>query len=143
VCGGLEGGAADVLGNVTVAGLYAYLDESFGAWDQRPALKANLERLNELRRCEPAVPLAELREITTLFPSADHAFSLDPSFEPEARPEHPEHQAEFATLQKYRAAKLLEPVGADHMYFAAMESKACRLTPLGRHYWHVASENRL
>jgi uncharacterized caspase-like protein len=29
LCGGLEGGAADVLGKVTVAGLYAYLSESF------------------------------------------------------------------------------------------------------------------
>jgi hypothetical protein len=38
---------------------------------------------------------------------------------------------------------LLEPVDADHMYFAAMESKACRLTPLGRHYWHVANNGRL
>ena len=49
----------------------------------------------------------------------------------------------FSTLQKYRAAKLLEPVDAEHMYFAAMESKACRLTPLGRHYWHVAKDGRL
>jgi hypothetical protein len=29
------------------------------------------------------------------------------------------------------------------MYFAAMEGKACRLTPLGRHYWQVAKEGRL
>ena len=55
----------------------------------------------------------------------------------------PEHERVFSTLQKYRAAKLVRPVDADHMYFAAMESKACRLTPLGRHYRHVAKEGRL
>jgi hypothetical protein len=132
-----------VIGKVTVAGLYSYLDESFGAWDQRPAFKANVDRLHELRRCNPAVPLPELRQIAELFPSADHLFALDPSYEPDSELVDPEHERVFSTLQKYRAAKLLEPVNADHMYFAAMESKACRLTALGRHYWRVATDGRL
>jgi hypothetical protein len=141
--GALEGGAADVLGKVTIAGLYAYLDECFGAWDQRPAFKANVDRLHELRRCTPAVPLTELRKICELFPGADHHLPLDPSYEPDAEPRDPEHERAFTTLQKYRAAKLVEPVDAEHMYFAAMERKACRLTLLGRHYWHVARDGRL
>ena len=143
LAGALEGGAADALGKVTIAGLYAYLDECFGAWDQRPAFKANVDRLHELRRCTPAVPLSELRKICELFPVADHHFPLDPSYEPDAEPSDPEHERAFTTLQKYRAAKLVEPVGAEHMYFAAIESKACRLTLLGRHYWHVAEDGRL
>jgi hypothetical protein len=141
--GALEGGAADVLGRVTIAGLYSYLDESFGAWNQRPAFKANVDRLHELRRCTPAVPLTELRQICELFPAVGHLFELDPSYEPSAEPRDPEHERAFSTLQKYRAAKLVRPVDADHMYFAAMEGKACRLTPLGRHYWQVAKEGRL
>jgi hypothetical protein len=143
LAGALEGGAADALGKVTIAGLYAYLDECFGAWDQRPAFKANVDRLHELRRCTPAVPLSELRKICELFPAADHQFPLDPSYEPDAEPSDPEHERAFTTLQKYRAAKLVEPVGAEHMYFAAIESKACRLTLLGRHYWHVAEDGRM
>jgi hypothetical protein len=141
--GGLEGGAADVVGKVTIAGLYAYLDESFGAWHQRPAFKANVDHLHDLRSCTPAVPLTELRQICDLFPVADHLYPLDPSYEPDAEPRNSEHERAFSTLQRYRAAKLLQPVGAEHMYFAAMESKACRLTPLGRHYWHVAQDGRL
>jgi hypothetical protein len=141
--GALEGGAADVLGRVTIAGVYSYLDESFGAWDQRPAFKANVDRLHEIRRCAPAVPLPELRLLPDLFPRADHLFLLDPSYEPDAEPDDPEHERVFSTLQRYRAAKLLEPVDAEHMYYAAIESKACRLTPLGRHYWHVARDGRL
>ena len=141
--GALEGGAADVLGKVTIAGLYSYLDECFGPWDQRPAFKANVDRLHELRRCAPAVPPSELREIRELFPAADHVFPLDPSYEPAAEPRDPIHERAFGTLQRYRAAKLLVPVGAEHMYFAALESKACRLTPLGRHYWQLAKDGRL
>jgi hypothetical protein len=143
VGGALEGGAADVLGRVTIAGLYSYLDESFGAWNQRPAFKANVDRLHELRSCTPAVPLTELRQICELFPAADQLFELDPTYEPSAKPRHREHERAFSTLQKYRAAKLVRPVDAEHLYFAAMEGKGCRLTPLGRHYWRLAKEGRL
>src|SRR5947209_14326513 len=47
-CGALDGGAADVLGKVTVASVYAYLSETFGPWDQRPTFKADRKstRLN-------------------------------------------------------------------------------------------------
>lgn len=142
LCGALEGGAADVLGKVTVAGLYSYLDESFGAWDQRPVFKANVDRLHVIRGCKPAVPLPELRQINDLFPAADHVFPLDPSYEDTAEPRNAEHEATFKTLQRYRAAKLVDPVGEEHMYYAAMNSTGCQLTPLGRHYWHMAEENR-
>jgi hypothetical protein len=143
VCGGLEGGAADVLGKVSVAGLYSYLDESFGPWDQRPVFKANIDRLHELRLCRPAVPIEELRLLPQIFPDADHDLPLDISYEPEEEPHVPEHEAVFSILQKCRAAKLVIPVGEEHLYWAAMYSKACRLTPLGQHYWHLASQRRL
>jgi len=141
--GALEGGAADVLGKVTVAGIYAYLDESFGPWDQRPVFKASVERLHELRHCSPTVPLTELRRLTEFFPTADAEFPLDPSYEPTEDPRDPDHEAVFAVLQRCVAANLVEPVDADHMYFAAMQSKACRLTRLGKHYRHMAEQRRL
>jgi hypothetical protein len=142
LCGALEGGAADVLGKVTLAGVYAYLDESFGVWEQRPVFKTNVERLHELRQCQPAVPFPELREVTTYFPSPGYEFPLDPSYEPDAEPHDEEHERIFGTLQKYRAAKLVVPVGEEHMYFAAMNSKPCQLTPLGRHYRQLAADGR-
>jgi Caspase domain len=36
-----------------------------------------------------------------------------------------------------RAARVIEPVGTDHLYYAAIESKPCKLTPLGMHYWRT------
>ena len=139
LCGALEGGAADVLGKVTIAGAYAYLSESFGSWDQRPLFKANVDRLHELRRVSPYVPLPELRLLPVIFESQDAELPLDPSYEPTAEPRHSPHEATFAILQRCRAAKLVEPVGEQHMFFAAMNYKACRLTPLGRLYWSIAN----
>jgi hypothetical protein len=143
LCGALEGGAADVMGKVTVAGLYAYLDESFGPWHQRPVLRSSVDRLHELRRCAPAVPLDHLQRLPELFDAPDYQMPLDPSYEPDADPPHPENERVFAVLQGCRAAKLVEPVDADHMYFAAMQGKSCRLTALGRHYRAMAEQGLL
>jgi hypothetical protein len=142
-CGALAGGAADVIGKVSVSGLYAYLSECFGPWDQRPTLKANIDRVHDLRRCAPSVPVQELRRLPELFVAADYELPLDPSYEPDASPAHPEHEADFALLQRARAAKLVEPVGTPHLYFAAMERRSCRLTPLGRHYRMLAEQRRI
>jgi len=70
-------------------------------------------------------------------------YLLDPSYEPDAEPRNPEHEAIFGDLQKFRAARLLVPVDEDHLYFAAMRSKACRLTPTGRFYWNLANGGKL
>lgn len=143
LCGALDGGAADVVGKVNVAGIYAYLTEAFGPWEQRPMFKAHLDRLNVIRVCAPAVPLVELRRLPEFFPTPDYELPLDPSYEPDAEPEDVEHQAIFGILQRCRAAKLVEPVGEEHMYYAAVNSTACRLTPLGKHYRALANANRL
>ena len=143
VCDALAGGASDVLGNVTVASVYTYVDELLGAWDQRPLFKAHVSRLLPLRRDRPAVDLATLRLLTTWFPTAETVFGLDPSFEPTEHPHDADHEEIFRQLQKCRDAKLIEPVGEEHMYYAALRSEGCRLTPLGRHYWRLASEGRI
>ncbi|MEZ5382882.1 MAG: caspase family protein [Microthrixaceae bacterium] len=143
LCGGLEGGAADVLGRVTVASLYAYLDESFGPWDQRPIFRSNLERLHHLRTCPPALNIDYLRDLPRLFTTAECQLALDSSYEPTAEPRSESREADFALLQAARAAKLVEPVDEEHLYFAAINGGACRLTPLGKHYWSMATQSLL
>lgn len=143
LCDALEGGAADVLGNVTAARIYAYLDQTLGAWDQRPHFKANLSKLEILRSCEPAVALDTLRQIVTIFPDPRHILPLSPAYEPTAQPEDAAKEAIFSTLQKFRAARLLVPIGEEHLYYAAINSKACQLTPLGRFYWNLVDLKKL
>lgn len=143
VCDALGGGASDVIGNVTVANIYAYVDQVLGPWDQRPLFKSHVSNLIPLRQCKPQVELELLRLLPKYFPTADAEFALDPSFEPDAEPKNEENQMIFGHLQKFRAARLLVPVGEDHMYFAAMNRKSCRLTELGRFYWRLANGGRL
>ncbi|NGY65943.1 caspase family protein [Lentzea sp. NEAU-D13] len=145
--GALDGGAADVLGQVTVAGLYSYLWECFDDWGPRPTFKTNVDRLHAVRRCKPSIPVDTLRELTNWFPSADYEFPLDPTYEPDKEktqlPPHPVNEAVFAKLQACRANKLVEPVAHEHMYFAAINRGSCRLTPLGKHYWSLAEQDLL
>jgi uncharacterized caspase-like protein len=143
VCDALEGGAADVLGVVTAARIYAYLDQTLGAWDQRPHFKANLSKLEVLRRCEPAVALDTLRKITKIFSKPDARLHLSPAYEPTVEPHDAAKEATFATLQKFRAARLLVPIDEEHLYYAAMNNKACELTPLGRFYWSLVTRGKI
>lgn len=143
VCGALAGGAADPRGIVTAAGIYSYVDQALGPWDQRPLFKAHVSSLEPVRQCVPAVALDTLRRIPDWFPKPDAEFPLDPSYEYTVEGHDPEKAKVFQQLQRLRAAHLVEPVGEEHMYWAAVHSTACILTPLGRHYWRLAKEQRI
>ena len=47
----------------------------------------------------------------------------------------------FNDLQKLESVGLVVPDGHEHMYYAVMESKACKLTAIGQHYWRLVKEN--
>jgi len=149
VRGALEGGAADVKGEVTSASVYAYAEQIMGPLDQRPMYKANVARLDALRTCIPIVAPAILRNLPSYFPTPGYVYPLDPAYESDHK-QHPQgtvpdsrKEAIFAELQKLRDARLLIPEGRSHLFYAAIESKACRLTPLGQFYWRLAKEGRL
>ncbi len=96
-----------------------------------------------LRKVQPPISLAELQQITTLFPGAGYEFQLDPSFEPESDAAVEANTRRFAVLQRYNRVNLLVPIGAPHMYQAAMSSKSCKLTVLGEHYRKLVDRNRI
>lgn len=148
----LNGGSADVRGNITPASLYSHVDQTLGAWEQRPVYKANVQTFITLRRVRPKVPLDVLRRLPDYFPTPDHQIALDPSYEPDRKnvpeelrsyPVDADKARIFVELQACNRQGLVEPVGAEHMYYAAIESKACRLTAIGRHYRDLAIKNRI
>jgi hypothetical protein len=147
----LQGGAADVRGNITPGSLYAYVDEALGAWDQRPVFKTNVSSFARIRQVPPKVSFETLRRIIEYFPVASDQHQLDPAYEPErsgtepdGTPEpDPDKNAIFKDLQKMVAASLVVPVDAPHMWHAAMESKSCKLTAMGHQYWRLASEGKI
>jgi hypothetical protein len=143
LCGALEGGAADVLGNVSLLATYAYLSESFGSWDQRPTFKVNVDRSSVLRRSRPAMARKDLRQLAVIFPEAHRELPLRPAYDENAPDHDPKLAPHMSVLRIARSARLVEPVGAEQLYYAVMYGKACRLTPLGKHYWRMVKEGRL
>lgn len=146
----LSGSASNLVGDITPGSVYAHIDQSLGAWDQRPVFKTNVKSFVSLRKVQPPISLADLRRITEFFPTPGAEFQLDPSFEPElqGRKPHdpgpiPEHTRAFAILQRYNRVNLVVPVDAPHMWHAAMESKSCRLTVLGEHYRKLVERKRI
>ena len=143
VCDGLEGGAADLVGDISVASLYAFVDQALGPWDQRPLFKAHVSKLLKVRRATPSIAPAVIRQLIDLFKSTDDEYQLDPSYEPSVEPHIAEHERIFGCLQQFNRSGLLVPVGANHMYDAAMNSRPCKLTPRGRFYWRVIASNMI
>ena len=132
----LNGAAANLLGDITPGSIYAHIDQSLGAWDQRPVFKTNVKEFISLRSVQPAIEISDLRKIVELFPNKDH-HKLDPDYEPDSPTPDLLKNEMFAVLQKFNRINLVKPVDEDHMYFAAMRSKSCKLTVLGEHYWSL------
>ncbi len=139
----LDGGAAGLLGEVTAANIYAYIDNAMGAWDQRPLFKSNVSRFTRLRMATPRVQPDLLRMLPEYFPLPAEELPLSPEYEPEADPKHEEKEKIFRGLVRLRHAGLVEPVGEEHMYHAAVKSRACMLTSLGKYYWRLVNENKI
>lgn len=153
LCNALQGGAADPTGYITMGGVYAYIDRSFGAWGQRPVFKTNVTEFAPIKTVIPEVSLDEIKKITTLFVNMNQELSLDPSFEFTNDPNrvhdvvqpyaNTDNVAKFKVLQNLHSIGLVNPVGAQHLYFAAMESKSCRLTELGKYYWRLVKNGKI
>jgi Caspase domain len=148
----LSGSACDICGNITPASVYAHIDQSLGAWDQRPIYKANVQQFVRLRQVSPKVPVDVLRRLPTYFPDPSTVFKLDPSFEPDREnvpdefknlPIDDDNVKTFKELQTCNRHGLVIPVDAEHMYYAAINSKGCRLTALGAHYRRLAIDERI
>lgn len=160
---GLEGAAANIIGDVTPASIYSHIDQSLGRWyKQRPIFKSNVSAFVVLRKAKPPIALKDLKEIVKLFPSqtnelpdgstevkATYKHFLNETYEPEdserhkrfkdAREPDKENCRKFAMLQKYNRVYLVVPKGGDepHMWHAAMQKDRhgyCELTLLGEHY---------
>jgi len=149
----LSGGAADVTGHITPSGIYAYIDKALGPWKQRPVFKTNVTRFSPLLTVKPQVDISILRQIIGYFPEPCATYALNPSYEFTNAPnvEHnivePYANAEnviiFKNLQKLESIGLIVPDGEEHMYFAAMKSKKCKLTATGQYYWRLVKDNIL
>lgn len=149
----LKGGAADVTGHISLGGIYAYIDKALGPWEQRPVFKTNVTRFTSVKDVVPQIDISIIRNICTYFEEENSVLPLDPSFEPTNTPaDHHEllepyateqNMKIFAELQKLEGVGLVVPVEEEHMYFAAMRSKGCELTSIGKQYWRLVNKGAI
>lgn len=149
---GLGGAACDVIGRVTPAALYAHVDQTLGAWEQRPIYKANVQHFISLREVAPRVPKEILRRLPKYFPTPSAEFKLDPSFEPdrgeEAQrltdiPVDEDNVRTYRELQVCNRHGLVVPTQHQHMWHSAVFYGGCRLTATGAHYRRLAQKRKI
>ncbi len=112
----LKGGCSDLVGNISPGSIYAYVDRALGPWAQRPVFKTNVSRFVSLRNVSPPI---------------------------ETSISNPDNIKKFKELQKMEGVGLVKPVGEEHMYFAAINSKSCKLTALGMQYWNLVNSGNI
>jgi hypothetical protein len=144
---GLEGGAADHLGEISALSLYNFTSRAFGAWEQRPVLKSHITRSSPLKVGKPWIDPALLRQLPNYFSAPDTRYKMSPAHEgvrpiPPGSQPTPE-QAAFDYFKELRNAGLLVTDGNKDLYFVALASEDIYLTPLGRYFWTLANEDRL
>lgn len=139
----MNGSAANLLGYITPSSVYSHIDQSLGPWQQRPVFKTNVKNFVALRKTSHSIELDDLKRIVDYFPNKFDEFRLNPSFEPDSENPNDDNNRVFSILQKYNRVNLLVPVDEEHMYYAAMNSKSCKLTVLGEHYWELVKKEML
>ncbi|HYL98597.1 MAG TPA: caspase family protein [Blastocatellia bacterium] len=142
---GLEGGAADHLGNVSALSLYEFASRAFGAFEQRPMLKSHLTRPSILRNCKSAITPEVFANILKYFPSATAKVRLCPGYEgkrpiPKGRRLSAEQEA-FDYFKLLRNTGLLKTENDIDLYYAAIKSKNVYLTPTGQYLWRLAKKD--
>lgn len=139
----LQGGGADIRGRITPGSVYSFIDQSLGSWDQRPVFKTNITRFTCLKTVTPGIADTTLRKLIEYFEYPQKHYQLDPTFEYTTDVAISANVEILKTLQKMVRVGLVVPVSDEHMYDAAMNSKSCKLTALGYHYWQLVKDKRI
>jgi Caspase domain len=144
---GLEGGAADHLGEISALSLYNFTSRAFGGWEQRPVLKSHITCSSPLRVGKPWIDPALLRQLPNYFSSPDTRYKMSPSHEGirpiPAGTQPTSEQEAFDYFKELRNAGLLITDGNKDLYFVALASEDVYLTALGKYFWTLAKEDKL
>ena len=150
---GLKGSAADQAGRISAPSLYTYVDTMLTNFGQRPVFKTNITKMVTLKDVEPRVPLSTLKNIVNVFETEDTQINLGPEFDPTPRNELPEKYRLtspddkkvkiYEQMRHLNRNGMLVPVGVNHLYDAAFQSKPVELTELGKMYHKLSKLKRL
>ncbi len=63
----MNGGAANLVGDITPGSIYAHIDQSLGPWEQRPIFKTNVRSFVSLREVQAPIELDHLKRLVESF----------------------------------------------------------------------------
>jgi len=142
----LYGGASDLLGRITIADVFAFVDRHLGPWEQRPLFKCHVSQLVPLRSTNPRIGVSALHRLPEVFATPDSDYPLDPSYE-SYEIDHAvsdRHREEvYNLIRAYRSVGLVCAATEQDLYLTAMSGGSCRLTKLGQYYWHLVKKHRV
>jgi hypothetical protein len=141
----LDGAAADILGNISIASVYAVIERRFSLWHQRPVAKSYISRPIMLRKVQARLSQKDLRHLTVLFPTPTYKYPLTPDHDPErdvhevARTAEVPDKVEIGRIfKRYRDAGLVQATNPkEDFYYVAQRSHTVELTLFGREYWRL------
>lgn len=138
---GLNGAAADVVGEIHAPALFEYAAPVFKADEQGPVFKGHYNSLSPLRKVPPEAPLGVVRTLKSIFPTGTDEIRLDPE---DAQGEETEGQKRYAKLRKLRRYGVVDVVGEDRdLAELAAASGSVRLTPRGIRYRRLVIADRV
>ena len=111
-----------------------------GPWDQRPTFKSNSTRLSVLRKTEPKVDYSTLKKMIDYFHGPDYCYPLNPDYVPSEKHGILYKEEIYKNLQIMANNGLVKPINAEHMYYAGIYSKHCKLTEQGKQYWNLLNK---
>ncbi|MGL5087424.1 MAG: caspase family protein [Clostridium sp.] len=154
----LLGEAKNILGEVTAASVYSYIDNSLLAWDQRPIFKTNISKSVILRKTEPQIDINILRELPFFFKDINYKYKLAPEYEQNIdkdvdlskfpnidkniKPDSEKIKI-FKKFQLLNRLGMLKPTTEEHMFYCALNNDTCELTAIGHHYWRLAKKEKI
>lgn len=141
----LDGAAADIWGDISIASVYTVIERRFSLWAQRPVAKSYISRPIVLRRVRARLSRTDLGRLTSLFPTPEHKYPLTPDHDPERdvdgksrTAEDPDKVEIGRIFKRYRDAGLVQAtVPGEDFYYAAQRSHTVELTLFGREYWRL------
>lgn len=84
-----------------------------GPWQQRPQFKANLSRLEVLRKCDPLVELTAIRLLPYYFKHQNQVVQVNAS-SPDGNAEINERKSRLSHFRSYRSAGLIKLLDTVH-----------------------------
>ena len=143
---GLESGAEDLFGNITVENLYEFVDKALSPWDQRPYFKANISEPVIIKKTNPIISIADFRRLTKFFTKQTSKMTLKPIYADFERylDGKVDYYEDFKLLNKFFENRIIKPVKQySNLYEVALNGEKIELTKLGKFYHECLVNNKI